>query len=109
MKVRLVTLFTVFAVLAVLASVIPATAAFASTDHEYRFQGTVQALPAGGGLIGAWKVGGRTVHVSSATQIDQTDGTAKLGAKVIVEGLRLRNGSYNATSIDVLALQPSDN
>ncbi len=106
MKTRLFKLFAVFAVLAVLASVIPATAAFASTDHEYRFQGAVQAMPAGG-LIGTWKIAGRTVHVSAATQVDQTDGTAKLGAKVIVEGYKLKNGSYNATSIDVLALQPS--
>jgi hypothetical protein len=106
MKNRLFKLFAVFAVLAVLATAIPATAAFASTDHEVRFRGTIQALPSGG-LIGDWKVSGRTVHVSGATQIDQTDGAAVVGAKVLVEGLKQKDGSVIATSIDVLPSKPS--
>jgi hypothetical protein len=107
MKARLFKLFAVFAVVAVLASVIPATAAFASTDHEYRFQGAIQALPQSGGLIGSWKVRGRSVHVSAATQIDQTDGSAVKGAKVLVEGWLLKDDSVNATSIDVIPSNPS--
>ena len=107
MKNRLFKLFAVFAVLAMLATAIPATAAFASTDHEFRFQATIQALPSGGGLIGNWKVGGRVVRVSAATQIDQTDGAAVKGATIRVEGWKLKDGSVNATSIDVLSLKPS--
>jgi hypothetical protein len=106
MKGRLFKLFAVFAVLAVLATAIPATAAFASTDHEFKFQGAIQGLPSGG-LIGDWKVGGRTVHVSAATQIDQTDGVAAKGAKVRVDGLMQKDGSVNAISIDVLQSKPS--
>ena len=107
MKARFFKMFAVFAVLAVLAMAIPATAAFASTDHEFRFQGAIQALPQGGGLTGDWKVGGRTVHVSTATKIDQTDGLAIKGAKVLVEGLKLKDGSVNATSIDIIPSRPS--
>jgi hypothetical protein len=107
MKGQMFKLFAVFAVLAVLATAIPATAAFASTDHEIRFQATIQALPSGGGLNGVWKVGGRTVHVSAATQIDQTDGKAVKGATVLVEGLKLKDGSVKATSIDVIPTNPS--
>jgi hypothetical protein len=100
-------LFKILAVLVVLASLIPTTAAFASTDHEMRFTGAIQSMPRNGGLIGVWKVGGRTVHVSAATQIDQSDGAAAKGAKVVVEGLRQKDGSINATSIDVLPTRPS--
>jgi uncharacterized protein DUF5666 len=95
-------LFAVLVALTVLASVIPITAVFASTDHEFRFTGKIQALPQKGGLTGDWKVGGRTVHVSTATQIDQTDGVAAQGARVYVEGWKLKDGSINATSVDVL-------
>ncbi len=96
------TLFTLLAVLAVLATLIPTTAAFASTDKEVKFTGTIQSLPQKG-LIGDWKVSGRTVHVSAATQIDQSDGAAVKGAKVTVEGLKQKDGSITAMSIDVLA------
>ncbi|MGB8645978.1 MAG: DUF5666 domain-containing protein [Anaerolineae bacterium] len=100
MKTRMFTLLAVLTVLAVLVSQLPAPSALAATPHEFRFQGKVQSMPAG--LIGDWKVSGRTVHVSAQTQVDQTDGLAKNGASVRVEGFRQTDGSINATSIDIL-------
>ncbi len=104
MKTRL---FALLAALTVLATLIPTTAAFASTAHEFQFTGVIQSLPQKGGLSGNWKVAGRTVHVSAATVIDQTDGAAKLGAKVLVEGWKQKDGSINATSIDILPARVS--
>lgn len=98
MKTRLLKLF---AVLALMVAVIPAGSAFASGPKEYHFYGTIQGLPNTPGWIGNWKVGGRTVHVTTATQIDQTDGAVAKGAKVLVEGYRQKDGSFKATSIDV--------
>ncbi len=98
MKTRL---FKLLAVLALMVAVIPAGSAFASGPKEYHFYGTIQRLPNTPGWVGNWKVGGRTVHITSATQIDQTDGAVAKGAKVLVEGYRLKDGSIKATSIDV--------
>ncbi len=100
MKARLFTLMMVLAVLAVLVSQFPATSVQAASPHELNMSGKIQALPAG--LIGDWKVAGRTVHVSAQTAIDQTDGLAQKGARVRVEGFRQADGSISATSIDVL-------
>jgi hypothetical protein len=98
MKTRLLKLF---ALLALTAALIPAGSAFASSPKEYYFYGTILSLPKTPGWIGNWKVGGRTVHVSTATLIDQTDGAVAKGAKVLVEGYKFKDGSINATSIDV--------
>lgn len=67
---------------------------------ETRFEGAIESLP-GGGLIGDWRVAGRTVHVSSATEIRQDDGPAVVGAQVEVRGTPLPDGSTNATRIEV--------
>ena len=103
MKKRLVLLVTVLSVVGLLAMAFPVSTTHASTDNEVRFQGSVLRLPATAGWLGAWKVGTHIVRVNLRTQIDQTDGKVKLGAKVQVEGYRLSDGSIRATSIDVLS------
>src|SRR6266496_1239713 len=60
--------------------------AFADHDNENRFTGVIESLPSGAGFIGDWRVAGRTVHVTSSTRIEQTDGQVALGATVKVEG-----------------------
>lgn len=109
MKTRL---FVTFALLLLALSVIPATGAMAAAPaqptnapalaQEVAFSGYIQALPNTLGQIGTWKVSGKFVHVSKWTQIDQSDFRVRIGAYVRVEGYKLLNGSYNATSIDVL-------
>ncbi len=106
MKTRLFTLLAVLAVLAILATQLPVNTASASTDPGFQFSGTIQSLPAHGGLLGKWNVSGLKVRVSTATFIDQTDGRAARGAHVQVEGYRLSDGSIRATSIDVLPSAP---
>ncbi len=101
MKTRLFKVFAVLAVLVVLTSVIATTGALASTDHESRFTGRIQSLPTNGSLIGDWQVGGRTVHVTAATSIDQEHGPVVVGAKVLIEGFKQSNGSYDAASADI--------
>jgi len=69
---------------------------------ESSFQGAIESLPAGG-FIGDWRVGGRTVHVTAATEIRQDHGAAVIGALVEVRGATQPDGSTNATRIEVLS------
>jgi len=69
---------------------------------ENSFQGPIESLPAGG-LIGDWRVAGRTVHVSAATEIRQENGPAIVGAQVEVRGAPQADGSTNATRVEVLS------
>jgi hypothetical protein len=69
---------------------------------ESSFQGTIESLPAGG-FIGDWRVAGRTVHVTAATDIRQDHGAAVIGAQVEVRGSTQSDGSTNATRIEVLS------
>ncbi len=106
MKVRLFTVLAVFAVLVVLASQMPTTAALAAPAREFTYTARVQSMPTNG-MLGTWKIGGRLVHVTAATTIDQNDGAARKGARVQVEGFKQKDGSINATSISVIASNPS--
>ncbi|HSE37038.1 MAG TPA: S8 family serine peptidase [Blastocatellia bacterium] len=67
---------------------------------ETRFEGAIESLPSVG-LIGEWRVEGRTVHVSAATEIRQDHGAAVVGAQVEVRGNSQPDGSINATRIEV--------
>jgi hypothetical protein len=69
-------------------------------DGQDEVNGTIESLPSGT-LIGDWRVSGRTVHVSSATRIDQEHGAAAVGATVEVKGALRTDGSIEATSIEV--------
>jgi len=70
------------------------------------FVGTVQSLPGTADLTGDWTVGSRTVHVTSATTIDQHVGAPVVGALVEVKGMLESDGSVDAATIEVLALPP---
>lgn len=72
----------------------------ASHENELKFTGAIESLP-GNGLIGDWRVAGRTVHVSSATEIEQQNGQVAVGATVKVEGNQRADGSVDATEIEV--------
>lgn len=63
--------------------------------------GVVEALPADG-LVGEWQVSGKTVEVSSATQIFQVKGLVELDARVHVTGLQVADRIV-AASITVLS------
>ena len=70
-------------------------------EDEFEFAGIIQTLPATAGFIGDWRVGGRTVHVTSATRINTKDGPIEVGAFVEVEGTQRADGSIDATEIEV--------
>lgn len=64
-----------------------------------RFKGTVESFPAG--LVGDWRVGGRTIHVSPQCELAQEIGPVAIGAFVEILGQMLSDGSMNATKIEV--------
>jgi hypothetical protein len=67
---------------------------------EIELEGFVQALPATPDLVGDWTVSGLTVHVTTATEIEQEDGTIVVGSAVEVEGLLESDGSVTARKIE---------
>ncbi len=73
----------------------------ADDEDEFEFTGVISNLPNTAGLIGDWVVGGRTVHVTSSTRIEQDDGSPAVGKTVEVEGVLQPNGTVNATDIEV--------
>jgi primosomal replication protein N len=73
----------------------------ADDDDEFEFKGIVQSLPNTAGRIGDWMVGGRTVHVSSFTRIDQEERPISVGVLVEIEGLLRPDGSVDAKKIKV--------
>jgi hypothetical protein len=70
-------------------------------DDDFEFTGIVTTLPNTPGFVGDWVVDGRTVHVTSATEIDTEDGLLSVGALVKVEGTRRADGSVDAEEIEV--------
>ena len=72
----------------------------ASDDSDFEFTGVIETLPATTGFIGDWKVGGRTIHVTSATKLKQSDGQFAVGKTVKVEGIKQNDGSVNAEEIE---------
>ena len=73
-------------------------------DGRDDLKGTIESLPSAPGLIGDWKVSGRTVHVTAATIIDQEHGRAMVGASVEVKGTLRADGSIDASKIEVKSL-----
>lgn len=73
---------------------------------QVSFHGQIQALPATADLTGDWTVSGKTVLVSATTTIDQTHGTAAVGAEVEVGGVLESDGSIDAAKIAVLSPAP---
>lgn len=68
-------------------------------DGEFEFKGAIQSFPSG--LIGDWLIGGRTVHVTTATRIEQEDGPVLVGAVAEVEGFLRPDGSVDAAKIEI--------
>jgi DNA-binding transcriptional regulator of glucitol operon len=73
----------------------------AENDAEVKFQGTVETIPGTPGFTGDWRVGGRTIHVSSSTRIQTEDGPVAVGAFVEIEGMPRTDGSMDASKIEV--------
>ena len=68
-------------------------------QEEFSFKGMIQSFP--NSLIGTWVISGRTVHVTSATKIEQENGAVAVGAMVKVEGFLRPDGSVDAKKIEV--------
>lgn len=68
-------------------------------EGEFEFKGRIESFP--GGLIGDWVIGGRTVHVTATTRIEQEDGPLAPGAFAEVEGFLRPDGSVDATRIEI--------
>ena len=69
------------------------------------FVGRIQTLPASG-VVGAWKIGGREVTVTSQTILLPKDVTPKVGAWALVEGLRPTTGPIVANQIRLAPAGP---
>jgi len=72
------------------------------STHMFDFEGFVQRLPTSG-LVGAWMVNGRAVHVAPATELKVSTAAVALNAFVKIKGLLLADGSISADEIDVEA------
>ncbi len=90
--------FSIISMVALALSLMPA--ALAGGKHETEFTGTVSGLPSSG-FIGDWTVGGRTVHVTSATRVNEEDGHITVGAVVKVEGRNRADNSVDATEVEL--------
>lgn len=73
----------------------------AEDEGEVKFKGTIEVLPGIPSFIGDWRVGGRTIHVSSSTRIETEDGPVAVGAFVEIEGTQRPDGSMDASEIEV--------
>ncbi len=89
---------SVLSMLALMSSLL--VTAYAGHEKENKFTGTVESLPSNG-FVGDWRVAGRTVHVTSATRINQEDGQITVGAVVKVEGQSRSDNSVDATEIEL--------
>jgi hypothetical protein len=70
-------------------------------DGVAEIHGAVQAMPPGGGLVGAWIIAGTAVQTDAATVIKQEYGAVGIGAIVEVKGTRGSDGTVAATRIEV--------
>ncbi|HSE97420.1 MAG TPA: DUF5666 domain-containing protein [Blastocatellia bacterium] len=68
---------------------------------EIKFKGTIESFPSSPGFIGDWQVGGRILHVTASTRIEQQNGPVAVGAFVEVEGSPREDGSLDAFKIEV--------
>jgi hypothetical protein len=69
-------------------------------DHRSELKGVIEALPSSG-LVGDWTVSGKTVHVTSATRIEQEEGQVAVGAFIEAHGTFRSDGSFDAVEIEV--------
>lgn len=95
------TLLRIFPLVAMILGFAFVNAVYAGSDNEAKFTGVVESLPNTAGFIGDWRVSGRTVHVTTATRIEQESGPAAVGATVRVEGTTRSDNSVDAQEINV--------
>lgn len=69
-------------------------------DDRSKLKGIIESLPSSG-FVGDWTVSGKTVHVTSATRIEQEEGQAEPGAFIEAKGTFRSDGSFDATKIEV--------
>ncbi len=63
--------------------------------------GTISALPTATNFVGDWTVGGKVIHATASTRLNQERGKIVVNAFVEVEGNQRTDGSIDATSIEV--------
>jgi hypothetical protein len=90
--------FHILFAIALMLALVPVGSAFA--DEGTKLTGIIQSLPTTPGWVGDWVVSGRTIHVSSWTQIKQEHGAIAVGVTVEVKGTLQADGSINATEIE---------
>jgi len=69
-------------------------------DDRGEVLGAIESLPPGG-LLGTWRVAGRTVNVVSTTRLQQEQGGFRVGATVEVHGLADAAGVITASAVEV--------
>lgn len=72
----------------------------AGGDDQGEFTGAIEAMP-GSGLVGTWRIAGRTVVVVATTRLQQELGGFRVGAIVEVHGLADGAGVVTASAIEV--------
>ncbi len=81
-----------------------------TATHPIVFRDVIRQLPGTPSLIGDWRIGSRTVHVTAQTRLttgndrndEENDGErVSVGMPAIVKGNVLADGSVNATSVQV--------
>jgi cytoskeletal protein CcmA (bactofilin family) len=80
----------------------------AGNDGRDELKGAIESLPNTTGFTGDWRVGGRTVHVTTFTVIDREHGAVLVGASVEIKGIARTDGSIDATKIEVNPGSSSD-
>lgn len=70
-----------------------------SGQGDAKFKGTIESFPAG--FIGDWRVGGRTVHVTTSTRIELEFGLVAVGAFVEIKGSLRADTSMDAMKIEI--------
>lgn len=93
-----------FAVLVLVLGLLPSAPLMAEdslSSDGLELHGTISQLPTTTDLVGDWMVGGKVIHVSKTTVIQQKDGKAAVGAYVEIKGTPLSDGSLNAAKIEV--------
>ncbi len=100
---RIVTMLTAVGLFALLiATSLPAGASEdAGDDEDHGFVGIVESLPGTPDLVGDWVVSGVTIHVTTATEIEDEHGPIVVGSAVKVEGTVEADGSITAHHVEV--------
>ena len=70
-------------------------------EDEIKFKGTIQSFPSTPGFVGDWMIGGKTIHVTASTKIEQETGPVAVGAFAEVEGTAQSDGSIDARKVEV--------